>query len=76
MDVTSNTNGASISKEITGDNMCLKPGAIRELHCQAEWVSMLWGRARINAVDVGWHESLLVQNTGFLFVTFYTLPIR
>jgi hypothetical protein len=31
--------------------MCLKPGGIRELHCQAEW-----GRARISAVDVGWHE--------------------
>ena len=35
--------------------MCLKPGGIRELHCQAEWAFILWGRARINAVDVRWH---------------------
>ena len=35
--MTSNTTGAYISKEIAGVNMCLKPGGIRELHCQVEW---------------------------------------
>ena len=34
--------------------MCLKPGGIRELHWQAEWTLMLWGRARISGVDECW----------------------
>ncbi|MGC2685605.1 MAG: cupin domain-containing protein, partial [Candidatus Nitrosopolaris sp.] len=39
-----------ISKEIAAVNMCLKPGAIREMHWhkEAEWAYMLWGRARLS----------------------------
>ncbi|MFY9795901.1 MAG: oxalate decarboxylase family bicupin [Candidatus Nitrosopolaris sp.] len=42
-----------ISKEIAAVNMCLKPGAIREMHWhkEAEWAYMLWGRARLSGVD-------------------------
>jgi oxalate decarboxylase len=43
-----------VAKELAGVNMRLEPGAVRELHWhkQAEWAYMLWGRARITAVDV------------------------
>ncbi len=42
-----------ISKEIAAVNMCLKPGALREMHWhkEAEWAYMLWGRARLSSVD-------------------------
>ena len=42
-----------VAKMISGVNMRLKPGGIRELHWhkQAEWAFMLAGRARITAVD-------------------------
>jgi oxalate decarboxylase len=43
----------AISKEISGVNMRLTAGGIRELHWhqEAEWAYMLAGRARITAVD-------------------------
>lgn len=43
-----------VAKELAGVDMRLEPGAVRELHWhkQAEWAYMLWGRARITAVDV------------------------
>jgi oxalate decarboxylase len=42
-----------ISTTLAAVNMCLKPGAIRELHWhkEAEWSYMLWGRARLSGVD-------------------------
>src|SRR3981189_2745599 len=43
-----------VSKDITGVNMRLNAGGIRELHWHkaAEWAFMLYGKARITAVDV------------------------
>lgn len=42
-----------IATTLAGVNMYLTPGGVRELHWhqQAEWSYMLWGRARITAVD-------------------------
>ena len=42
-----------ISKEIAGVDMRLNTGGVRELHWHkaAEWAYMLYGRARITAVD-------------------------
>jgi len=42
-----------IAKTLAGVNMSLTPGGVRELHWhqQAEWSYMIWGRARISAVD-------------------------
>jgi oxalate decarboxylase len=42
-----------IATALAGVNMSLTPGGVRELHWhqQAEWAYMLWGRARITAVD-------------------------
>ena len=44
-----------ISKDIAGVNMRLNAGSIRELHWhkEAEWAFMLYGAARITAIDVG-----------------------
>jgi len=44
-----------ISKTIAGVNMRLNAGGTRELHWhkQAEWAYMLYGQARITAVDAG-----------------------
>ena len=43
-----------ISKELAGVNMRLEPGGIRELHWHkaAEWSLMLYGNARLTAVDL------------------------
>ncbi|HET7053430.1 MAG TPA: oxalate decarboxylase family bicupin [Solirubrobacterales bacterium] len=42
-----------VATTLAGVNMRLEPGAVRELHWhkQAEWAYMLWGGARITAVD-------------------------
>ncbi|WP_052339916.1 oxalate decarboxylase family bicupin [Gorillibacterium massiliense] len=42
-----------IATTLAGVNMSLTPGGVRELHWhqQAEWSYMIWGRARITAVD-------------------------
>ncbi|MFD0671261.1 oxalate decarboxylase family bicupin [Cohnella sp. GCM10027633] len=42
-----------IAKTLAGVNMRLTPGGVRELHWhqQAEWSYMIWGAARITAVD-------------------------
>ncbi|WP_410768519.1 oxalate decarboxylase family bicupin [Fontibacillus sp. BL9] len=42
-----------IATTLAGVNMCLTPGGVRELHWhqQAEWSYMIWGSARITAVD-------------------------
>jgi oxalate decarboxylase len=42
-----------IATTLAGVNMSLTPGGVRELHWhqQAEWSYMLWGKARITAVD-------------------------
>src|SRR3982075_1095583 len=42
-----------VSKHIAGVNMRLNAGGVRELHWhkQAEWAYMLYGNARITAVD-------------------------
>jgi oxalate decarboxylase len=44
-----------VSKSIAGVNMRLNAGGIRELHWhkEAEWAFMLYGTARITAVDAG-----------------------
>jgi oxalate decarboxylase len=44
-----------VASTLAGVNMCLEPGAIRELHWheQAEWACMLSGRARITGLDPG-----------------------
>jgi oxalate decarboxylase len=41
-----------VAKTLAGVNMCLEPGAVRELHWhkQAEWAYVLRGRARITAL--------------------------
>lgn len=42
-----------IATTLAGVNMRLTPGGVRELHWhqQSEWSFMIWGRARITAVD-------------------------
>jgi oxalate decarboxylase len=42
-----------IATTLAGVNMSLTPGGVRELHWhqQAEWAYMIWGSARITAVD-------------------------
>ena len=42
-----------IATTLAGVNMRLKPGGVRELHWhkEAEWAYMLYGRARITAID-------------------------
>ncbi|TYP74016.1 oxalate decarboxylase family bicupin [Paenibacillus methanolicus] len=42
-----------VAKEMAGVNMSLTPGGVRELHWhqQAEWSYMIWGCARITAID-------------------------
>lgn len=42
-----------IATTLAGVNMSLTPGGVRELHWhkQSEWAFMIWGRARITAVD-------------------------
>jgi oxalate decarboxylase len=42
-----------IATALAGVNMYLTPGGVRELHWhkQAEWAYMIWGRARLTAVD-------------------------
>lgn len=42
-----------IATTLAGVNMSLTPGGVRELHWhqQAEWAYMIWGKARITAVD-------------------------
>lgn len=42
-----------VSKTIAGVNMRLTPGGVRELHWhkESEWAYMIWGGARITAVD-------------------------
>src|SRR3984957_11555933 len=46
-----------ISKDIAGVNMRLNAGSVRELHWhkEAEWAYMLYGSARITAVDPQGH---------------------
>lgn len=43
-----------VATSLAGVNMCLEPGAVRELHWheQAEWAFMIAGAARITAVDL------------------------
>ncbi len=47
-----------VSKDIAGVNMRLNAGAIRELHWHkaAEWAYMLYGSARITAIDANGHN--------------------
>ncbi|GAB6926483.1 oxalate decarboxylase family bicupin [Paenibacillus sp. JCM 10914] len=42
-----------IATTLAGVNMSLTPGGVRELHWhqQAEWAYMIWGSARITAID-------------------------
>lgn len=42
-----------VATTLAGVNMSLTPGGVRELHWhqQAEWAYMIWGKARITAVD-------------------------
>lgn len=42
-----------VSKTIAGVNMGLTPGGVREAHWhqQSEWAFMLWGSARVTAID-------------------------
>lgn len=42
-----------VAKTLSGVNMSLVPGGVRELHWhqQAEWAYMIWGCARITSVD-------------------------
>jgi oxalate decarboxylase len=47
-----------VSKDVAGVNMRLNAGGVRELHWHkaAEWAYMLYGSARITAVDPGGHN--------------------
>ncbi len=47
-----------VSKSIAGVNMRLNAGGVRELHWhkEAEWAYMLYGNARITAVDASGHN--------------------
>lgn len=47
-----------VSKDVAGVNMRLNAGAIRELHWHkaAEWAYMLYGSARITAIDAQGHN--------------------
>jgi oxalate decarboxylase len=58
-----------ISTTLSGVNMRLKPGAIRELHWhkQAEWAYMLAGRARITAIDADGNNFIDDLGTGDLW---------
>jgi oxalate decarboxylase len=53
-----------VSKDIAGVNMRLNAGGIRELywHNAAEWAYMLYGSARITAVDPQGHN--IVDDVG------------
>src|SRR5713226_4499828 len=53
-----------VSKDIAGVNMRLNAGAIRELHWHkaAEWAYMLYGTARITAIDA--HGQNFVDDVG------------
>jgi len=44
-----------VSKSLAGVNMRLTAGGVRELHwhTSAEWAIMLYGTARITAIDCG-----------------------
>jgi oxalate decarboxylase len=46
-----------VATTLAGVNMALEPGAVRELHwhTQAEWAYVLWGRARVTALDAAGH---------------------
>ncbi len=59
----------AIAKEIAGVNMRLKAGAIRELHWHlpAEWAYMLYGRARITAVDTDGRDFVADVGVGDLW---------
>ena len=58
------TRELGISKDIAGVNMRLNAGGVRELHWHkaAEWAYMLYGTARITAVDAQGHN--FVDNVG------------
>ena len=51
--VRSRCENSGISKDIAGVNMRLNAGGVRELHWHkaAEWAYMLYGTARITAID-------------------------
>ncbi|PWW02816.1 oxalate decarboxylase [Paenibacillus cellulosilyticus] len=53
-----------IATTLAGVNMSLRPGGVRELHWhqQAEWAFMIWGCARITAVD--WHGRNFIADVG------------
>src|SRR5215813_11594353 len=53
-----------ISKTLAGVLMRLTPGGIRELHWHtaAEWAIMLYGSARITAID--WQGKSFVEDSG------------
>ena len=53
-----------VSKNIAGVNMRLNPGGIRELHWhkEAEWAYMIYGSARITAIDA--HGRNFVDDVG------------
>ncbi len=58
-----------ISTTLAGVNMRLTPGGVRELHWhkQAEWAFMIWGRARITAVDQDGRNFIADVGTGDLW---------
>src|SRR5216683_2165462 len=55
-----------VSKSMAGVNMKLTAGGVRELHWHtaAEWAIMLYGTARITAIDADGAEFLLVFDDG------------
>jgi oxalate decarboxylase len=58
-----------ISKSLAGVNMRLTPGGIRELHwhAAAEWALMLYGSARITAIDANGKSFVADVNKGDLW---------
>jgi oxalate decarboxylase len=59
-----------VAKDLSGVNMRLKPGGIRELHWhkEAEWSYMIAGRARITAVDPEGRNFVADVGTGDLWL--------
>src|SRR4030088_3595014 len=65
-----------VSKDIAGVNMRLNAGGMRELHWHkaAEWAYMLYGTARITAVDASGHN--VVDDVGVGDLWYFPSAIR
>lgn len=67
-----------IATTLAGVNMSLTPGGVRELHWhqQAEWAYMIWGSARITAMDASGRNFISDVGPGDLWYFPAGLPTR